>query len=227
VGTPSNDRGDGETDAHRPLDRRGINCHYPDPSQASPTSDHEVAPPSLTIPLNGLLDINSQVLGLLPHLGEPAITPSTYYFTNLHRWVPFLSPITFHRQLVTFPSSNSDPDFGLLLLSVVLLGRRKPVPAGALSQDGLYLAIKGFVAQSQAINKPSQSLISALLLLSFFEYARREGDRAFGTLSQAIRLGYALGLDKEDDGDGRDTVDKEDERTESNNLWWGMVICER
>ncbi|KAF2726275.1 hypothetical protein K431DRAFT_280305 [Polychaeton citri CBS 116435] len=200
--------------ATKPLAKVGISHTYPTVSL-------------LTLPgLNVRASISDQVQQVLLRLslqqGSNNGELSRPYWQGLHRWLPFLSLEMFDRRMVHFLATQS-AEFGVMLLSMILIGRTPPTSADAIDQHSLYLAAKTLLSQLQSCDIGSVDSIKSAILLAVYEYSIQKGDVAFVTLATAIRTAYAIGLDREP------TTDQlaSEEQHELNNLWWMLVICER
>lgn len=161
----------------------------------------------------------SHVLSLL---GQHPNDMSYRFWHGIHRWLPFLSPGEFHESMVKFENPQI-ADFGVLLLSICLLGRETPISVDALDQNSLYITTKMLLTQLHSYNLISFDLVKAAVLIAVYEYATHNGDAAFVTLSMAIRTAYAIGLNQEPSIDQLTGP----EQHELNNVWWMLVICER
>lgn len=144
------------------------------------------------------------------------------FWNGLHLWLPVLSAELFHNRMHVFPT-KLEPEFGVHILAVILLGTEPSVLSKGLDTEALYLTIKTLLAQMCACDLVNLDTVKATILVSIYEYATQRSDAAFVTLTSAIRLAFVTGLDQEPTSDQLSGP----EQHETNAIWWMLVICER
>ena len=184
------------------------------PNQPSPAlvigATHDTLSLDATIPL--------EVLRIIAATDRSIDDISTRYFNGLHRWVPFYCPDRFGKDLVQFEVAPT-AEFSLLLLCMCLVtyspSEHLPVP---LAHDALYFHVKTLFAQIHVLRRPSTHSIQAGILLSIYEYAHGQVEKALASIDLCARMAYQIGMNKKPTRLGW---------SESWNTYWAIFIFER
>ncbi|KAL4863314.1 hypothetical protein BDV12DRAFT_177661 [Aspergillus spectabilis] len=221
---------------------KGLQCQYPT-RHASPNTLRSLnvpySNPNIDLlaqtPLGDTLppvDITlcRQAQHIISATGQYLDEVSVRYFQSVHSYLPMVSRMRFHAQLLSFGASPQ-AGFAMLLLSMSLLTCH-PSPdrpeTTHLDVSTLYLAAKSLLCQAQTLCPPSLNLIQAGVLLAVFEYTCTEPEQAFLTIGVSTRMAYGAAVKRPTslptDVSTDSAMQLEDEQR---NTWWAILICER
>ena len=146
------------------------------------------------------------------------------FFQSIHKWMPILSQKLFYRRMTTF-AKTGQPDFALLLISVLLLIH---CPTRGTRPEPLYEIIKARYWHHNASAVASIEMIQAGLLLACYEYGSGMIEACYGTTGLCARKGYWMGLHNQElPSDLPKDSDAWLEAAERCNVWWGIFIRDR
>lgn len=154
------------------------------------------------------------------------------FLDGFHRWLPVICPQNFRKTIADSHGRAYKADFSVLLLAMCLIVVR---PQSSRQQQSstclktLYMTVKFYFAQAQAVLCASTPLIQAGILIAAYEYACQRPDTAYVSIGTCARMSAILGINRGkahwDRGppDARSTLEILEER----NMWWGVIVLER
>lgn len=149
------------------------------------------------------------------------------YSEILHPWFGILSKAATRDER---PSSweAAAVDFVLLCSTIVLLDRTAPRQKDAhvvhSEHDSLYLSIKIWLTQLEAIGLHSVNCVQARLLVTLYEVSHGYSLAAYASIANVVRAADALVVFQERPGDS--TLGGQD-ADEIREMWWGIAVLDR
>jgi len=214
------------------------------PSQLLPCEVRFPTPIFATISGNAEAALLRQMQDALRAAGLFVDDLTARYFQGIHRYFPIVSRPRFHSHLASLGTAPL-ADFTCLLVAMCLISScpalerraKHAVPPPRSDQGTLYLTARSVYSQVQALVSPSLFLIQAGILLALYEYVCENPGRAFATIADCARMGYAAcihcchksGAESPSTTIGglSDLSPYDMQAQEAANTWWGLVTCER
>jgi hypothetical protein len=218
--------------------KRGLSCNCNDyatdalsnvTESTSPSGEVSIAWSRESEALRDMLFMH--VRSVLQSSGLSLLELSEYFFRTFHTWFPVISPALFRETALAAQYGAPPAEFSTLVLAIYLIvQRRRAEPAeNRIRPEDMYVTVKVLFAQSQAVLRPSTTLVQASLLITAYEYATRQPDAAYVSIGTCIRMAQTIGLAEINATKHCSTQDDCSVLTalEERNVWWAIVILER
>ena len=157
---------------------------------------------------------------------------SDRFFDGFHRWLPVICQQNFLQATTEIRDRAPKADFSVLLLAMCLIILRPPsnmIQPSDTCLKSLYVTVKSFFAQVQAVMCASTHLIQAGILIAAYEFASRRPETAYISIGICARMSGIVGIDRvEAQRDkGQPEADLTLQVLEKRNVWWGVIVMER